>query len=299
MLCAVGTIGLDRIETPHGVRDDCLGGSAIHFAYAASLFGPVRVVGVVGEDFSPELLARLAERRIDTAGIEVARGKTFRWSGRYFDDMDRRETISTELNVFADWKPVIPEPWRTSRTIFLANASPRLQLEVLAQMPKAELVVCDTMDLWITTERADLDRLFRHVHGVIINESEAVMFTGDATPLPAGKRLLELGPQFVVIKKGTHGSLLFTREGVCALPAYPVTTVCDPTGAGDSFAGGFLGYVNSRPARDLAELKRGLAYATCVASFNVEDFGPDRLARLDRATLDERVASYKMMLSIP
>jgi len=298
MLLVVGTIGLDQIETPNGSRSECLGGSAVHFAYAASFFGPVRVVGVVGEDFSRENFARLAERGIDTTGIEVAPGRTFRWSGKYFDDMDRRETLSTELNVFADWKPKIPSDWRESRTVFLANASPALQLEVLDQVPDAELTVCDTMDLWIRTEMEELEEVLRRVQGIIINESEALLITKAPTSLLAGQRLLERTTEFVVVKKGTHGSLLFTREGVCALPAYPVSTVYDPTGAGDSFAGGFLGYLNSSPGRDRNVLKRALAYATSVASFNVEDFGVDRLSRLRKSELDERFTAYKMMLSI-
>lgn len=299
MLLVVGTIGLDSIETPNGTRSECLGGSAVHFACAASLFGPVRVVGVVGEDFPLETLQALTSRGIDTAGVEHAPGKTFRWSGRYFDDMDRRETISTELNVFAGWSPKVPPEWRDSRTVFLANASPRLQLDVMAQLPNAELVVCDTMDLWIRTERDDLESLLRRVNGIFVNESEAVMLTRDPSPLRAGRGLLALGPAFVIVKKGTHGALLFTKEGVCALPAYPVASVYDPTGAGDSFAGGFLGYMNSRRSRDPGELKRAVAYATCVASFNVEDFGTERLGRLTKAELDERFAAYRMMVAVP
>jgi sugar/nucleoside kinase (ribokinase family) len=298
MLLVVGTIGLDRIETPHETREECLGGSAIHFAYAASIFGPLRVVGVVGEDFTQDALHTLAARNIDTAGIEIARGATFRWGGRYLDDMDHRETLYTELGVFDGWNPTIPPAWADSRTIFLANASPQLQLSVLGQVPHAELVVCDTMNLWIKTERDALEHLLRRVHGAIVNDSEAVMFTGEHSTIRAGAKLLDLGPSFVIVKKGTHGALLFTLEGVCALPAYPLASVCDPTGAGDSFAGGFLGYLTTQPSRDQATLKRAVAYATCVASFNVEDFGTDRLCRLEHAELEERLNAYRMMVSI-
>ncbi len=298
MLLVVGTIGLDRIETPQTTREECLGGSAIHFAYAASIFCPLRVVAVVGEDFREETLQTLAARGIDTAGIEIVPGKTFRWGGRYFGDMNHRETIYTELNVFDGWQPTIPAAWRDSRTIFLANASPKLQLSVLDQASHTDLVVCDTMNLWIETEREDLDRLLRRVNGAIINDSEAIMFTGETTTMRAGASLLDLGPEFVIVKKGPHGSLLFTKDGVCALPAYPVASVCDPTGAGDSFAGGFLGYLNAHPGRDRAKLKRALAYATCIASFNVEDFGTERLSRLRQNELEERFGAYRMMVMI-
>ena len=223
MLLVVGTIGIDGIETPRGSRSECLGGSAIHFAFAASIFGPVRVLGVVGEDFSAAWLATLRERGIDTAGIEVARGKTFRWAGKYFDDMDRRETLLTELNVFDGRKPAMPPAWRDTGTVFLANASPRLQLDVLAQITRPDLVVCDTMDLWIRTEREDLELLLRRVNGVTINESEATLFTREPSLLRAGQSLLDLGPEFVVIKKGTHGSLLHPRRRVrpARLPRRP------------------------------------------------------------------------------
>ena len=296
MLLVVGTIGIDQIATPNGSRDECIGGSAIHFAYAASLFGPVRIVGIVGNDFPEDQIHRLADRGVDTAGIEIVPGKTFRWSGRYFDDMDNRETILTELNVFGDWKPKIPEAWKDSRSLFLANGSPRLQLDVLDQLPEAERVVCDTMDFWITTERADLETLLRRVNGVVINESEALLFTGEPTVMGAGRELIGLGPDFVIIKQGAHGTLTFSEAGATALPAFPVPRVYDPTGAGDSFAGGLMGYLQANP--DAAELKRAVAYATCVASFNVEDFGTERLGRLARKELEERYAAYREMLTV-
>ena len=298
MLIVVGTIGIDQIATPNGSRDECVGGSAIHFSYAASLFGPVRIVGIVGEDFPPDEIRKLADRGVDTTGIEIVSGKTFRWSGKYFDDMDNRETLLTELNVFGDWQPVVPEAWKDSRTLFLANGSPRTQLNVLDQTPGADLVVCDTMDLWINTERENLELLLRRVNGVVINESEALLFTGEPTLMQAGESLKALGPEFVIIKKGTHGALTFSAAGVSALPAFPINKVYDPTGAGDSFAGGLLGYLTAGGDRSPAELKRAVAYATCVASFNVEDFGADRLSGLEKSELESRFAAYRDMLAL-
>ncbi len=298
MVLVVGTIGLDSIETPNGTKKECVGGSAMHFAYAASVFGPVRLVSVVGEDFPASALQELSRRGIDTAGVSVAPGKTFRWSCRYFDDMDRRETLSTELNVFAQWKPCIPPQWRDSSTVFLANLSPQLQLSVLDQLEKPRLVVADTMDLWIQTERQELEELLRRVHGFVLNEEEARLLTEEPTTIRAGRSLLERGLQFVIIKKGGHGATLFTEQGISTLPAYPVERVYDPTGAGDSFAGGLMGYLAGRDKVDLRELKRALALGTCIASFNVEDFGTERLARLSPEELEERLSAFRMMLSV-
>jgi len=298
VLLVVGSIGLDRIVTPKAERQDCLGGSAIHFAHAARFFGPVGVVGIVGDDFPAEYLAALRERGIQTEGIEIVPGgRTFRWHGRYFADMDERETVNVELNVFADWKPRIPEAWRKSEVVFLANGSPQTQLSVLEELSGPELTVCDTMDLWIKTEREELEQVLRGVDGAIINESEALMYTAERTIFAAAEDLLALGLKILVVKKGTHGSLLFLDDQVVALPAWPVRRVCDPTGAGDSFAGGFLGFLAARKERDLTTFKKALADATCIASFNVEDFGAERLAGLRPEELEERLNAFREMLS--
>ncbi len=299
MVLVAGTLGIDTILTPNGAPRECIGGSAVHFAYAAALFGPVRIAGIVGEDFPPDALRRLEARGIDTAGIRIAPGKTFRWSGRYHANMDDRDTLATELNVLATWEPEVPPAWSDSRVVFLANGSPRVQRAVMAQVAAPDIVVCDTMDFWIRTEREELDTLLREVDGVLMNESEILMYTGEASPIRAAQDLLDLGPEFVIVKKGAHGSILCTKEGVDALPAYPVARVCDPTGAGDGFAGGFLGYLGAAPSiRDRQTLKRALARATCVASFNVEDFGAARLEALAEDELQHRVHEYARMLAI-
>ncbi len=298
MLLTAGTIGIDGIHTPHGSRENCIGGSAVHFAYAASAFTPVRLVGIAGNDFPETEIQELKDHNIDPAGVEVTDGKTFRWEGKYHEDMDSRETLTTELNVLATWKPKIPDAWKDSSIVFLANGTPQIQLQILEQMPAAELVVCDTMDLWITTARSDLDALLEKVHGIIINESEAELYTGSSSVVTAGKSLLTERGLFVIIKKGAHGALLFTHDGITALPAYPIENVFDPTGAGDSFAGGFLGYLATVENRTHNELKKALAYATCIGSFNVEDFGKERLARLTTEELAERFAFYRQMLHI-
>lgn len=298
MLLVAGTIGIDHIITPHGEKENCIGGSAVHFAYASSLLTPTRICGIVGQDFPQAALKALEDRRVDTAGVQTAPGKTFRWSGRYHEDMDNRDTLYTELNVLADWQPQVPAPWLDSDFVFLANGAPSVQLALLDQLPNATLTVCDTMDLWINTAREELDRVFKAINGIIINDSEASSYTGEKNIIQAGHKLLELGPAFVIIKKGGHGSVLFTQNAVTALPAYPVPAVFDPTGAGDSFAGGFMGYLAScgRPTED--DYKTAVAHATCIASFNVADFGIDRLAGLARAELDQRLQSYRRMLSI-
>jgi sugar/nucleoside kinase (ribokinase family) len=299
MVLVAGSIGIDRIILPNGTQQECIGGSAVHFAYAAALFGRVRMLGVVGEDFPPNVMADLAAHRIDTHGVEIAPGKTFRWTGKYLDDMDNRETLATELNVLGQWQPKVPDDWRDSRVLFLANGSPRVQRAVMEQIPTPDIVVCDTMDLWIKTDREELDTLFREVDGIFMNESEVSMYTHETSAIRGGELLLELGPEFIVIKKGAHGALLCTKEGVDALPAFPIARVHDPTGAGDSFAGGFLGYLGAAPSlRDRDTLKRALAYGMCVASFNVEDFGAARLARLREDELSKRFHDYTRMLAI-
>lgn len=299
MVLVAGTTAIDTIQTPDSAPRECIGGSAVHFAYAAALFGPVRIVSIAGDDFPPDALRRLEARGIDTACIRIAPGKTFRWSGKYLADMDHRETLATDLNVAASWEPEVPPAWSDTRVVFLANGSPRFQRAVMAQVAAPDIVVCDTMDYWIESERAELDALLREVDGILMNEDEIRMYTGEASSIRAAQNLLSLGPEFIIVKKGAHGALLATQWGVDALPAYPVARVCDPTGAGDSFAGGFLGYLGAAPSiRDRETLKRALARAACVASFNVEDFGAARLESLTAEEFQHRVREYARMLSI-
>jgi len=297
-LLVVGSIAFDCIKTPAAEVHDVLGGAAVYFSLAASHFSPVRLVGVVGRDFPESHLKMLADRGVDTAGVEVAGGKTFRWSGEYFGGMNRRETRSVELNVFESFEPKIPARFRESEYVFLANAPPSTQASVLDQVRKPRFVMADTMDLWIRTQRSDLDALLRRVDGIVINDDEARLLTGSESLVRAGKDILEMGPQRVVLKKGEHGGMLFTREKVIPLPAYPVAELRDPTGAGDSFAGGLMGYLASAGNVETASFQRALARATVLASFTVEDFGVRRLLEARREDIEQRYREYCSLLRV-
>lgn len=297
-LVVVGSVALDTIETPLGKREEVMGGSAVYFAWAASYFTPVRLVGVVGEDWPQEYTQLLQQRNIDISGlVTVPGGKTFRWHGRYFEDMNRRETLDVQLNVMADFDPVLPEACRRAPFVFLANGSTRIQLRVLEQCVGAVLVVADTMDHWIRTERPQLEELLRRIGGLVLNEGEAQLLTGEINLIRAGRRALEMGPQFVVIKKGEHGAMFFSRHETYVLPAYPTENVVDPTGAGDSFAGGMMGFLAERNNFEPTTLKEAMAYGILVASFTVEDFSLDRLRKIERSDLERRMAEYRRMLS--
>jgi sugar/nucleoside kinase (ribokinase family) len=287
-LLVVGTLAFDSIETPYEKRADVLGGSATHFAHAACYFGPVRLVAVVGTDFPDSALEEFQERRIDCAGIEVADGKSFRWSGRYEADWNTRHTLDTQLNVFADFDPKVPKQHTDAEFVFLANAEPAVQAKALDQCKSPKLVVADTMNLWIDSKLGDLEALLRRLDGLVINDEEARMLTGRKNLFQAARQVLELGPKFVIIKKGEHGSFLISKETRFALPAYPIEDVVDPTGAGDSFAGGFLGYIASVRNTSAATLRRAMLYGTVTASFSVEAFGIDGLKSHDRSHLEER-----------
>ena len=298
-LLVVGSIAYDNIRTPGGDASDALGGSAIYFSLAARLFSGVRLVGVVGGDFRSEDLELLRSRSIDTAGLEVIPdGKTFRWTGEYSPDMNDRETLEVDLNVLEDFQPKIPESFRDSRFVFLANGAPITQLSVLDQVEGPEFVVADTMDLWITTEREPLLALLERVDGLIINDSEAHLLTGLHGLIRAGQKILEMGPSLVVLKKGEHGAILFTREQRVPLPAYPTATVADPTGAGDSFAGAMMGYLARCGAVDEKTLKESMAYGTVAASFTVEDFGTRRILAVSEAEARSRFDEYCRFLRI-
>jgi sugar/nucleoside kinase (ribokinase family) len=297
-LLVVGSIALDSVETPTDRRDDVLGGSAVYFSYAASYFTPVRLVGVVGEDWPAEHTELLAARRIDTSGLEIVpNAKTFRWRGKYLPNMNDRETLEVHLNVFGDFNPKLPEAFRSSRIVFLANGSPVLQMRVLDQVPDAQLVVADTMDLWINIQHDELLALLKRLDGIVLNDSEARLLTDEENLVRAGHKVRELGPKFVVVKKGEHGAMFFSRDETYVMPAYPTPQVIDPTGAGDSFAGGMMGYLAECGSFDPHTLKKALAYATVVASFNVEDFSLQRLRQIDRPHVDERLEHYRRMLA--
>jgi len=256
-LVVVGSVALDSVETPGARRDNLLGGSAVYFSYAASYFTPVRLVGVVGDDWPSEHTALLQSRNIDTAGLAVRPGeKTFYWRGRYQEDMNVRETVEVRLNVMDQFDPVLPEHFRRSPFIFLANGSTKTQLKALDQCTGATLSVADTMDLWISTERDELNELLRRVNGLVLNDSEAKLLTGDQNVVRSGYHVLEMGPQFVVIKKGEHGAMFFSKHETYVLPAFPTADVVDPTGAGDSFAGGMMGYLAEQGKFDPKTLKQ-------------------------------------------
>lgn len=298
-LLVVGSIALDTIKTPMGQVEECLGGSATYFACAASFFGPVRLVGVVGGDFPPEHLKLLGSRGIDTRGVEIVEGgKTFRWTAEYFQNMNDRQTLSVELNVLGDHLPRVPGDFGDSRCLFLANGPPATQSSVLDQAPAAEFVMCDTMDLWIRTEREGLDELLRRVQGLFLNAEEAVLLTEERNLIEAGLAIRELGPQVVIVKKGEHGSIIFSEDGITALPAYPAGRVRDPTGAGDVFAGGVMGYLAQAESRDGRAVKRAVAYGTVLASFIVEDFSLQPLLRTERSEVDRRTEEFIAMLRI-
>lgn len=294
----VGSIALDTIETPYGKSVDCLGGSAVHFSLAAGLFTGVRLVGVVGRDFPEEHLEFLSARGVDIAGLEISGGKTFRWTGAYKGDMNNAETLAVELNVLDTFDPVIPGQYADTDYVFLANGSPRTQRSVRAQVPDAKMVVCDTMNFYIETEPGELKALLREVDGMVLNDAEAKMLTGFDRLVECGQSILDMGPAFVIIKKGEHGSLFVAEGAASALPAYPTAQVKDPTGAGDSFAGGFMGSLARSGDHSPSGLKEAMAYGTVVASLAVEGFGVAGLANVTGDELEARFGKYREMLRV-
>ncbi len=291
-LLVTGSIGLDTIQTPMGTRADVLGGSAVYFSLAAALFADVRVVGVVGEDFDPRLLDPLRARRIDLRGVEVRQGsRTFRWHGKYVGAMNEAETVAVELNVLAERNAPVPPEFRDSRFVFLANTHPALQRDFARQLAQAELLVCDTMNLWIEREAAELRRTLACVHGVVLNEGEARLLTDRTNLVTAGREILKLGPRFVIIKKGEHGSLLVSADDLALIPPYPTEKVVDPTGCGDSFAGGTLGYIAAQGRLTPAILRAAMARGAVVASFVIESFSVDALAAVTPAQIHQRLAA--------
>ena len=294
-LLVTGSIGIDTVEAPSGRVEDALGGSSVYFAYAASFFSPVRLVGVVGDDCPPDFLKPLEDNpRIDLAGLEVRKGsKTFRWHGRYHEDVNTRDTVAVELNVLGERGPTIPDAFRDSRYVFLANTHPQLQMQLLDQLTAPELVVADTMDLWINSEREGLMALLNNIDGLVLNDSEAKLLTNEANVVAAGTAIAQIVRQFVVIKKGEHGSLLFAGGEYCALPAYPTANVVDPTGAGDSFAGAMMGYLAAEDSAGTDTVRRAIAYGTVMAGVELEDFSLNRFLSTSRQELDERMRKFQ------
>jgi len=292
-ILVVGSVGLDDIQAPAGSRTRILGGACTYFATAASLYDRVHMVAVIGNDFPHEHLEFLGSRNIDTAGLQVMEGKTFHWSGRYGPDLDDAETLDTQLNVFADFHPAIPEAWRDLPYVFLANIDPELQLEVLEQMRAPRLTALDSMNYWMGAKRQALTRAISLVDIVLLNESEVKLFAQEGNLVAAARRLLQLGPKALVIKRGEHGAMLMTHNGdlrgdCFAVPAYPLDRVVDPTGAGDTFAAGFMGYLARCGELSIGSLRRALVHGTVVASFTVQDFGIDRLRTLTATEIEAR-----------
>jgi len=293
----VGSIALDSVETPFGKADEVLGGSGTFFAASASHLTPVQLVGVVGSDYPVERLEPLAARRVDLSGVERADGESFRWRGRYRHDLNAAETLETRLGVFSHFRPKIPEQFRRAPYVFLANIDPRLQLDVLRQVEKPMLVACDTMNFWIESRRSDLLELMRHVDALLLNDGEARQLTEQSNLVKAARWILSRGPRVVIIKKGEHGAFMFTPHSVFFAPAYPLEDVFDPTGAGDSFAGGFMGYLARTGKLDEEHMRRAVVYGSTMGSFAVEKFSIDRLMELDHDLIRARLNEFRRLVA--
>ncbi len=304
-LIVTGTIGIDTVETPFDKREKILGGSCSYFSAAASFFTDVRMVAVAGEDFHDDFHNILKGfDRIDVSGLEIRKGsKTFAWGGKYFDDWNKRETLFTELGVLEEHPPKAPAHFADSKFVFLANSHPTVQHEMLNSFPDRVFSVADSMNLWIDIARPELDALMRDLDGLIINDEEAQMLTGRRHIVSAGRQIIEeMGPMFVVIKKGEHGCILVHDQGVAMLPAYPVENVVDPTGAGDSFAGGMMGYLAAAHSKDnnvsMQSVRQALAHGTVIASFAIESFSLDRLANLTKEEVAKRYTDFQEMVAV-
>lgn len=290
----VGSMALDSVRTPIGEVRDALGGAADYSSVAAAFFAPVQLVGVVGDDFPREHLDFLASRNIDLAGVQtIAGGKTFRWAGYYDFDLNIAHTLDTQLNVFADFQPTLPEAYKQAKYVFLANIDPELQLQVLSQVSAPKLTVCDTMNFWIEGKREALLEVLKRVDIAFMNDAEARQLTGQLSVIKAAKALQQIGPKTVIIKKGEHGALLFSGNDHFAAPSYPLEDIADPTGAGDSFAGGFIGYVAAQDDTSTATFRKAVVCGSVMASFNVEDFSLNRLRSLTQDDIAARYRAFK------
>ena len=294
-LLVVGSVAFDAVETPFGKCDQMLGGSASHFSISASFFTDVSIVGVIGGDFTDADGEVFKQHNINTRDLErIPEGKTFRWRGRYDYDLNVAHTLETQLNVFAT-SPKLSDESKSSRLLFLGNIQPDLQREVREQMPNAELVALDTMNLWIENTRESLLKTIKGVDVVIINDAEARQLTGIPNLIKAAREILTWGPKALIVKRGEYGAALFTRESYFAIPAYPLESVFDPTGAGDTFAGGFMGYLSSQATLDEEAMRRAMIFGSVMASFNVEEFGTDRVRRLTHEEINDRFRAFKRM----
>jgi sugar/nucleoside kinase (ribokinase family) len=293
-ILVVGSVALDSIETPKGKIEETPGGAAIYFSIAASLFTKIRVVGVIGSDFPSEYITLLEERGVDLRGLERREGKTFRWSGKYDASLSEVKTLDTQLNLFESFRSSLPPEYRETKVVFLANIDPELQMQVLAQVRNPKFVACDTMNFWIRRKRESLLSTLEKVHLVLMNDSEIRELFDEYNLIKAAWKLLSIGPKWVVVKKGEHGALLISNSTCFPLPAYPLDEVCDPTGAGDSFAGGLLGYLSrSDGFTSIEEMKKALVFGTIIASFTIEGFGLSRLKLISLKDVEKRYREFK------
>ncbi len=293
----VGSVALDSVETPFGKAEDVLGGSAIFFSASASHLTKVSVVGVVGSDYPLEKLEPLKKRGVNFSGLEQAEGKSFRWRGRYRHDLNSAETLETHLGVFSHFSPKIPDELKSRPYVFLANIDPRLQLEVLKQVARPKLIACDTMNFWIQSRRPDIIELLKHVDLMTLNDSEARQLTEKANLVQAAQWIMARGPRHVIIKKGEHGAFMFTANSIFFAPAFPLESVFDPTGAGDAFAGGFIGYLAKTDDLSEANMRRAVIFGSVMGSFAVEKFSIERLMTVTRAEIDQRMREMRRMVT--
>ncbi len=296
-LLVVGSIAFDSVKTPFGAADDVLGGSATYFSTAASYFTSVKLVAVVGDDFPDKHVNFLKSRKIDVSGLQRSKGQTFRWKGEYGFDLNEAKTLDTQLNVFETFKPKIPDAYRSSDVVFLANIDPVLQREVLHQIDKPKLVACDTMNFWIGGKRDELIKTLAEVDILLINEAEARELACEPNLVKAARAIQAMGPKTLIVKRGEYGSVMFNSGGVFSAPAYPLEAVFDPTGAGDSFAGGFMGYLDNVRNFDEASLRQAIIFGSVMASFNVEDFSLNRMRSLDYKEIEGRYREFRKITS--
>lgn len=293
----VGSVALDSVETPFGKADEVLGGSGNYFSSSAAHFAPVQLVGVVGDDYPMEKLEALSKRGVDLAGVEKAEGSSFRWRGRYRHDLNSAETLETHLGVFSHFRPKIPAQFRKAPFVFLANIDPRLQLQVLEQVEKPRLVACDTMNFWIESRRPEFVELLKHVDLVTLNDGEARQLTEHSNLVKAARWIMDKGPKHVLLKKGEHGAFMFTQDSIFFAPAYPLESVFDPTGAGDSFAGGFIGYLARTGDLSDRNMRRAVIVGSAMGSFAVEKFSNTRLLEITMSDIEKRVEEFRQLVA--
>ena len=297
-LVIVGSIGIDSIETPYAKEKNILGGSASYACVAASFFSNIGMIGVIGSDFPNSFKKLWKDMDINLDGLQIQEGKTFRWSGKYEENMDNRETISTELNVFENFQPSIPNSYKNVPYLFLGNIHPKLQLDVLNKMNSPKFVLIDTMDLWINTAKKELEEVISKSNMLTLNESEARLYTNKNDLICAAKELLKIGPDYILIKKGVNGAFLYSKDSIFLLHAYPVETCCDPTGAGDSFAGGLMGFLSKYDTINEKTIREAMTYGTITASFGIEEFSLNKFQKINKKDIDNRFSKFLKMFAL-